>query len=179
MSNASIESHDASLATTKDVEAQARRQKGCVIRAIQSALGVEATDQEWDARLDTMEQILSSAEKLRGKVSQIALLMAVARAEDRAVRVLLDQMSRNNSPLGAELRKYDLREEYLLRTSIPQRLGTGEKLLLSVQVLKDRQRHLAHVGLRHGELVSLSDGNRKIRLQPGAYHAYVLTRKPE
>lgn len=117
-----------------------KKREGCVIRSLESALGVQATEEEWQMR------IRDSKDK---------------RGPDPWYEFIQYVRERHNSPLGESLRRYEMQ---FVNTGweVREALEQQKIVLMSMKVIwpdGSGEIHMAHIeaGNRPGQIILKSD----------------------
>jgi hypothetical protein len=143
-----------------------RTQHGCVVRSLESAFEVEATDQEWDMRIADIDVIEAEFKPLLRATNcneEKKFINAVAKLTDR--RIIAEYVgivARHDTPLGDALRRHRMFDIDLGSQEIDRRVRAGEILLVDVE--RQRGRHLVHAGIKEDQLVALSDDGEPLVL---------------
>jgi hypothetical protein len=144
-----------------------KREKGCVVRSIESALEVRATEEEWDLRFEQMRSLAGTTplEKIRRDAAN--------------VRQLLADISTHDSPLGRALRRLNhIDFTMLTQEQIRARILEGDKTCIGgglVERGRIRGMHMAHIDWKGNRFFSRSDGF-PIDLAPNTrYHTIAFT----
>lgn len=141
-------------------ERSKRKLVGCVIKALESITGAQATEQEWKLRLT---QVVAS-ESDRGGSKQFE-------NDVKQVETLIKDIILSKSPIGQVLEGRGISSRRCCLDELQQIIERGDDVL-SLGIIKSGntiQAHAAHLGYRDGfGLILKSDGDRPISLRPGA-----------
>lgn len=144
---------------------------GCVMRSLESALGVQATDQEWQMRIEDIKRM-----KQQGGMDPQFEFIEYVREYHR-------------TPLGEALQRFDVQRVNTGR-EVREALEQQKVVLMTMHVILPDGRsgfHMAHVetGAQSGQIVLKSDpykGGQKLMsddLRDDGYHpSLVFTPKP-
>ena len=155
--------------------------QGCVIRALNSILGVPLTRAQEELRFGLAEPNTTDLldvlfdRKSRGEALNVdAQIHTMIKAEQERILGYIRQLaSQTNTPAGRELQRYHIQLAELRLPDMHALHQAGHKLMLMLLI----PHHAAHVvPLTHDSFALLSDGNvRATGLDPkGVYDALVF-----
>lgn len=144
-------------------------ERGCVIRALESALGkltgrcIKATNDEWDKRIEDANKVLRLSEDI-GNIEQ-----------------MLIGFSKNDTPLGQALKGVSWQKTTMTANIIHSKASQDNIAilpLLSITSLQGREYHLCHIGVDENDtLVSLSDTDAPFSIAGGEGVVFQFTKK--
>lgn len=148
-----------------------RVENGCVVMALESAFGVEATDEEWDMRVADIKQVVQdfyAFKETEVSPEQERQAWLLARAIDiKLIKGLFGRIAQHDTPLGRVLKDYDFSKVVLDVSEIRQAVREGKILL--IDAVRNLGGHLFHAGITDdGRLISLSDEGEEIHLAIGS-----------
>lgn len=132
---------------------------GCVVRSLQSALSVDATEEEWNMRLGSVRSANSSYQFLPVLT---ALSMDIA-----SIWTFIKTVSSHDTPLGRALREVELEDTTLKGREIKDRIADGENVCIIGGLVTNEELagfHMAHVTLEDDTVVSKSDDGMPVEL---------------
>ncbi len=151
--------------------ANKKRQFGCAIRALESATGVMASNDELKMRLAMVEASLSRNDIKLNTPNPDDIPRRIEEAEEadrQGLMALIERFKAHNTPLGKALRQYTAVRQILTPADI------GSKSLDKSQVLAMSHNHIAHVIVSDGGFRSKSD-NEPVSFFPNSqFEAIVL-----
>lgn len=152
---------------------------GCVIRALESAFGEKATDDERILRGYAIDQILKSTPNPfspgRSAIESALLVKATIEKDLGSIKGLIEWSCTKGTPLGKAMSTYDARIDILPGDEITHLVEEGTTVLVSLGT-KSGQGHIAHAGIKDGKTVSLSDGGVDMLLfSERNYYSFVFT----
>lgn len=142
-----------------------RTNEGCVVRALESAFGVEATDEEWDMRVEDLKKLreeFKQIEEIDDPRLRLEVSLTKRVADRKMVKTYLTKVAEHETPLGHALRRSNLIDTALDQKQIRRIAESGGIVL--IDVIRGKARHLAHIGIKGGEIVSLNDDGEKVDL---------------
>lgn len=137
-----------------------RRESGCVIRSLQSALGAQATEKEWEMRLKSL--------RTASFFSSVIPPLTAFHMDIANIWRLIKDISAHDTPLGNALREVELEDTTLTGREIKSRIETGEKVCIIGGLAENGNLvgfHMAHIGLEGETIISRSDENTKVELR--------------
>ncbi len=131
---------------------------GCVVRSLESAFQVEATDKQWDEWFDIMDTTIELNQAL------ISFGISKGRLRDidanRLIKYVTCSLRDSQTPIGEALRRYDLLRGYMPYREILGYLD-NEALVIMQFHLKSGP-HLAHIQRQDGEVRMASDKDNEV-----------------
>lgn len=159
---------------------------GCVMRSLESVTGVQGSYAEWSTRVVLFEDritrnlwaILNQA--IDKRIGVETLTKDTEKPHNieytnplQEVMDFYQQISEHNSPLGRMMQNTNISYRTNSGSVLIQELTNGENIILS------SFRHVAHVGLEEGKVVSISDNREQRQIHPDTQYDYIaLTQKP-
>lgn len=143
--------------------AEAKAERGCVIRAFESATDSRATNWEYLARTDDARRAKNdidyAATHLHPLIAAYRIVKTVA--EDRRnIRKLLRDVSRSNSPLGKALQGINISHHSIEPAKLADKIRDGESRYIAMF-----PNHAVHLGVNpQGIFVRKSDQGQPIDL---------------
>lgn len=137
-----------------------KAQSGCVIRSLQSALGAQATEKEWEMRLRSVRS--------SGDLSAFGIPVSIAFSMDLAnIWDLINRIRTHETPLGSALKEAEL-EDTSTGSEIKARIADGENVCIIGGLVTNEGLagfHMAHI-VSDGEIVvSRSDDGVPVELE--------------
>lgn len=158
-----------------------RIHNGCVVRALESAFGVEATEEEWDMRIMDMRMVQAEFKPIKEMLNgiddpilkeRISLIKRVA--DRKRIMAYMVSVANHETPLGDALKRHNLSEDVLSLVAIRQAVESGNIVLADMSGRKAR--HLVHIGITDGEMVRLSDDGQKVNVgEEDKFAVYIFT----
>lgn len=134
----------------------ARDRDGCVIFALESLTGTQATDNEWNERLT---QVQLAEHTLTTDLS----------LEVTTIKMLIEEISASESPMGQVLAGMQITQQSCDAPMIGSLLNEGNQIM-AIGLVRSGKKvlgHASHINAVDGlQLVSASDNGEKIQLQP-------------
>ncbi len=162
-------------------ERREREDRGCVMRALESAFEARATEQEWGMRMADIRRLLAEGPNpfTTNDPTEVFLrTKGFLERDSQAIVSLIGRIARLNTPLSQAIRKYDGVSGVYKGAQVREVLKEG-KVVLIAQVTASKQHHLAHIIVEGERIVSKSDGGIEVPLglsQP--YEVFVFTKTP-
>lgn len=162
-----------------------KERKGCVMRSLESALGVPATYEEWNCRLEYVNaasDLLAHAKKSQPGCNNDQTKTNLQEIDRQDILYMIQSFSLNDSPMGRVLSQMDVS-----MNSYPGQLIVDLLQCEDIQILlfdySGKSPHLAHIGITADKtIISQSDNVNTLKFDTGAeYFAITLTpiRTPE
>ena len=137
-----------------------KAESGCVIRSLQSALGAQATEEEWELRLRDV--------RLSESFPSVIPVMTAFRMDLANIWTFIMRLATHDTPLGQALQAVELEDAALTGREIKSRLKLGEKVcVIGGLVTEGRLEgfHMAHIELDGETAVSRSDQYTNVELE--------------
>lgn len=151
-----------------------KEEDGCVIRALESITGQQATEAEWDLRFSQIDSvpklnqvILSAAAKGQDIISVFERLI---KKEEINILNFALQIAKTETPMGKTLAGMSIMQARCTPEQITQAIHDGSQVILigfireNDQIASHTNLHAAHLGLENNNFISLSDNGQMIKI---------------
>lgn len=159
-------------------------QSGCVIRALESITGAQATEGEWDLRLGQLNSgpsFFELVDEIGGNGSLlVTAILGEIENDLQQVEDLVVQMSGTDSPMGSKLKGTKVHFDRLTPPEMKTAITAGNELMFAGASRNTRGgigMHALHLGIdSHGRFISKSDsGNPIVVDDEDRYRVLVFT----
>jgi hypothetical protein len=149
---------------------------GCVIRSLESILGVPLTPQQRNHRLSFVRKVSTP------KYSDLFIednVLEVHRQDEENINSLLNLLeSQPDTPSGQALSNFKYSKQRLTLNKMKGLINNGMEIILMAGFATTKELHATHIGNADGKNVILkSDGNIKYEVSSNKYSCLVFQRK--